>query len=95
MPLVARGDGADTVNTVHVSVGDADPLDGIACDAAPQVIATEQCSDDVFVENIGVVRKSDNDNNGFCTCSIKIVCGCVGVSQTNDIVVQIILLDSK
>lgn len=61
MPLVARGDGADTVNTVHVSVGDADPLDGIACDAAAQVIATEQCSDDVFVENIGVVRKSDNE----------------------------------
>ena len=61
MPLVARKDGAEAVNTVHVSVGDADPDDGIACDAAPQVIATEQGSDDVFVESIGVVRKGDNE----------------------------------
>tara|TARA_B100000214_G_scaffold159208_1_gene114315 strand:+ start:2085 stop:2435 length:351 start_codon:yes stop_codon:yes gene_type:complete len=61
MPLVARKDGAEVVNTVHVSVGDANPLDGIACDAAPQNIATEQGSDDVFVEGIGVVRKGDNE----------------------------------
>jgi len=61
MPLVARKDGAEAVDTVHVSVGDANPLDGIACDAAPQVIATEQGSDDVRVEGIGVVRKGDNE----------------------------------
>ena len=38
MPLVARKDQVDTVNTIHVSVGDADPLDGIACDANPVYI---------------------------------------------------------
>lgn len=61
MPLVARKDGVDVVNTIHVSVGDADPLDGIACDAAPQNIATADGSSDVFVENVGVVRKGDNE----------------------------------
>ena len=61
MPLVARKDGVDVVNTIHVSVGDADPEDGIACDAAPQNIATDAGSGDVFVENVGVVRKNDNE----------------------------------
>ena len=59
MPLVARKDGVDIVNTIHVSVGDADPLDGIACDAAPQDIATEAGSPDVFAEGVGVVRDGD------------------------------------
>ena len=63
MPLVARKDGADVVNTVHVSIGDADPLDGIACDAAPQIIATQDGSPDVFAEGIGVVRKGDNEQS--------------------------------
>ena len=61
MPLVARKDGVDIVNTIHVSVGDADPDDGIACDANPQNIATDAGSGDVFVENVGVVRKGDNE----------------------------------
>jgi uncharacterized Zn-binding protein involved in type VI secretion len=59
MPLVARKDGVDIVNTIHVSVGDADPDDGIACDAAPQTIATEAGSDTVFAEGVGVVRQGD------------------------------------
>jgi len=59
MPLVARKDGVDIVDTVHVSVGDADPKDGITCDAAPQNIVTEAGSPDVFVHNVGVVRKGD------------------------------------
>jgi|TARA_B100000035_G_scaffold5957_1_gene5246 uncharacterized Zn-binding protein involved in type VI secretion len=59
MPLVARKDGVDVVDTVHVSVGDADPLDGIACDAAPQIIATEAGSPDVFAVGVGVVRDGD------------------------------------
>lgn len=63
MPLVARKDGVDTVNTVHVSVGDKDPDDGIACDAAPQNIGTEQGSDDVFVHEVGVVRKDDKEQS--------------------------------
>lgn len=61
MPLVARKDGVDTVNTVHVSVGDADPLDGIACDASAQDIGTLDGSPDVFVEGVGVVRAGDNE----------------------------------
>jgi len=59
MPEAARGDGTDSVNTVHVSVGDADPDDGIACDAAPQTIATDVCSGNVFANGIGIVRESD------------------------------------
>ena len=61
MPLVARKDGVDTVNTVHVSVGDDDPLDGIACDADPQDIGTLDGSPDVFAEGVGVVRSGDNE----------------------------------
>ena len=61
MPLVARKDQVDTVNTIHVSVGDADPTDGTACDQSPQDIATLEGSDNVFVENVGVVRKNDNE----------------------------------
>jgi uncharacterized Zn-binding protein involved in type VI secretion len=63
MPLVARKNSVDIVNTVHVSVGDADPDDGIACDAAPQVIATDEGSSDVFVEGVGVVRKDDKEQS--------------------------------
>jgi uncharacterized Zn-binding protein involved in type VI secretion len=61
MPLVARKDGVDIVNTIHVSVGDRDPDDGIACDAAPQDIGTEEGSTNVFVEGVGVVRQGDNE----------------------------------
>lgn len=61
MPLVARKDQVDTVNTIHVSVGDADPDDGIACDANPQNIATLEGSPNVFAENVGVVRKGDKE----------------------------------
>ena len=61
MPKVARKDAVDSVNTVHVSVGDADPDDGIACDAAPQTIATDEGSPNVFAEGVGVVRKDDKE----------------------------------
>ena len=63
MPLVARKDAVDIVNTIHVSVGDADSEDGIACDAAPQDIATDEGSTDVFVEGVGVVRDGDNEQS--------------------------------
>ena len=63
MPLVARKDGVDIVNTIHVSVGDRNPKDGIACDAAPQDITTDEGSGDVFAEGVGVVRKDDNEQS--------------------------------
>jgi uncharacterized Zn-binding protein involved in type VI secretion len=49
MPLVARGDGVDIVNTGH-------PV----C-VAPGIIATLSCSDNVFVHNVGVHRKDDTN----------------------------------
>ena len=67
MPLVARKDGVDVVNTIHVSVGDADPDDGIACDANPQNIATDAGSGDVFVVGHGIHRKTDlNEPHTHC-----------------------------
>ena len=64
MPLIARRLlSGDVVNTVHVSVGDADSDDGIACDKDPQDIKTEQGSSNVFVENHGVVRRGDLEQN--------------------------------
>jgi uncharacterized Zn-binding protein involved in type VI secretion len=59
MPEAARGDAVETVDTVHVAVGDANPNDGIACDAAPTTTSTDVCSGKVFVEGTGVVRKGD------------------------------------
>ena len=57
---IARKAGSgDVVDTVHVSVGDDDPDDGIACDAAPQNILTDEGSSRVFVEGHGVVREGD------------------------------------
>jgi|14_taG_2_1085336.scaffolds.fasta_scaffold05525_5 uncharacterized Zn-binding protein involved in type VI secretion len=57
---IARKSGSgDVVNTVHVSVGDADSDDGIACDAAPQNINTDEGSTTVFAEFHGVVRQGD------------------------------------
>jgi uncharacterized Zn-binding protein involved in type VI secretion len=52
MPGVARKSGADAVNTVHNAVGKG-------CNVAPTTTATDQGSDDVFVNGIGVVRESD------------------------------------
>jgi uncharacterized Zn-binding protein involved in type VI secretion len=49
MPLVARGNGVDSVNTGH-------PV----C-AAPGTIATLSCSGNVFVHSIGVHRKGDTN----------------------------------
>jgi uncharacterized Zn-binding protein involved in type VI secretion len=49
MPLVARGDGVDIVNTGH-------PV----C-VAPGIIATLSCSGDVFVHNVGIHRKGDTN----------------------------------
>lgn len=59
MPEAARGNSTETVNTVHPAVGDLDPDDGIACDAAPTTTSTNVCSDKVFVGGIGVVREGD------------------------------------
>jgi len=57
---IARKAGSgDIVDTVHVSVGDADPDDGIACDADPQNILTDEGSSTVFVDGHGVVREGD------------------------------------
>ena len=43
----------------------------IACDAAPQIIATQDGSPDVFAEGIGVVRKGDNEqSHTFPGCAI-------------------------
>lgn len=49
MPLVARGDEIDVVNTGHD-----------VC-VAPGTIATLSCSADVFVHNIGIHRKDDTN----------------------------------
>ena len=70
MPEAARGNGSDSVNTVHPAVGDADPDDGIACDASPTTTATDACSGNVFVNNIGAVRESDAvQSHTFPGCS--------------------------
>lgn len=49
MPLVARGNEADVVNTGHPSC------------IAPIQIATLSCSNDVFVHNIGIHRLTDTN----------------------------------
>jgi len=59
MPEAARGNTVDTVDTVHVAVGDVDPDDGIACDLAPTTTSTDVCSGKVFAEGTGVVREDD------------------------------------
>lgn len=53
MTGVVRGDGIDTVNTVHPAVG------GDACDASPITTSTDQCSSMVIAGDYGVVRQSD------------------------------------
>lgn len=50
MPEAARGDGVDTVNSLTGS--------GFNC-ASPLVTATDVCSENVFVNGIGSVRKDD------------------------------------
>lgn len=59
MAKVARKSGVDSVNTVHVSVGDAVPDDGCICDAAPQTVGTNGGSANVFANGTGVVRSGD------------------------------------
>jgi hypothetical protein len=55
MPLVARGDGVDKVDTVH-------PI----C-TSPGIISTDKCSNDVFVVNVGVHRETDlNEPHTHC-----------------------------
>jgi uncharacterized Zn-binding protein involved in type VI secretion len=49
MPLIARGNGADVVNTGH-------PV----C-VVPGIIATLSCSDDVFVVGVGAHRFGDTN----------------------------------
>ncbi len=60
MPAVARKDGVDTVDTVHVATGDKNTLDNITCDLAPKKTATQMGSSTVFVNGTGVVRLGDN-----------------------------------
>jgi hypothetical protein len=50
MPAVARGDSTETVSSATGS--------GIDC-ADPSTTSTDQCSANVFVNSIGVVRKDD------------------------------------
>ena len=59
MPAVARKSGTDSVNTVHVSIGDLDTEDDCICDAAPAIIGTDAGSGNVFANGIGVVRLGD------------------------------------
>ena len=63
MPAIARKDGIDIVDTVHVSVGDAVPNDGVVCDASLQIIATDEGSDNVYAVGYGVVRKNDKEKS--------------------------------
>ena len=72
MPPVARKSGTEPVDTVHVSVGDANPLDDCACDAAPQIIGTDVGSGDVFANSIGVVRAGDavEPHTFPCACAL-------------------------
>lgn len=70
MPEAARGNGVDSVNTVHPAVGDLDPDDGIACDAAPTTTATDACSGNVFAEGNGIVRAGDAvESHTFPSCA--------------------------
>lgn len=59
MPEAARGDATETVDTVHPASGDANTLDSIQCDVDPIITSTNECSGDVFVNGIGVVRLGD------------------------------------
>lgn len=59
MPPVARKNGTEPVNTVHVATGDADTEDSSFCDVAPIITATAAGSGNVFANSIGVVRLGD------------------------------------
>ena len=50
MPAVARGDSQDTVQSAHGT--------GVGC-PSPLTTSTNECSTDVFVNGIGIVRKDD------------------------------------
>lgn len=67
MPEAARGDGTETVDTVHDAVG----FVAIGCDAAPGVTATDACSGDVFINGIGAVRQGDAvQSHPFPSCAV-------------------------
>lgn len=59
MPQAAQGDATNTVDTVHVAVGDKNPNDSSFCDDEPIVTSTDVCSDMVFAEGVGIVREGD------------------------------------
>ena len=59
MPEAARGDATETVDTVHVAVGDLNTNDSSFCDAEPIVTSTDKCSGKVKAEGKGVVREGD------------------------------------
>jgi uncharacterized Zn-binding protein involved in type VI secretion len=71
MPLAARGDAVDTVDTVHPASGDAASNDGSNCDVDPIDTSTDVCSEKVFAMGTGVVRFGDAVTNhiqgGLCT----------------------------
>ena len=65
MPAVARKDGTDTVDTIHGATG------GNKCNASPTTTVTDGGSDNVFVNEIGVVREGDavSAHNNGTACS--------------------------
>lgn len=65
MPEAARGDGVDSVDTVHPAVGTV----VIGCDEDPTTTATDECSDDVLIDGIGIVREGDAvESHTFPSC---------------------------
>ncbi len=71
MPEAARGNAIDTVNTVHVAVGDVNTNDSSFCDKEPIDTTTDVCSGKVTAEGTGVVRQGDavtaHAIGGVCT----------------------------
>lgn len=72
MPSVARMSGTEPVNTVHVSVGDANTEDDCVCDESPQIIGTDGGSGNVFANGIGIVRAGDpvQSHTFPCDCAV-------------------------
>ena len=67
MPGIARGNGADTV---HSETGS-----GVLCYSSTDT-TTDECSSDVFVNGIGVVRQGDKvkpHNKGGCTTDESVI----------------------
>lgn len=63
MPLAARGDSVETVDTIHVAIGDANTNDNSFCDVESIITSTDACSDRVFAMGTGIVRFGDAVTN--------------------------------